>query len=115
MGNKNNTFSKAANSSLDECRYSERSMYSEGNVIFEKSLIFNIITGYPATILMSIVFANQGDQTEKNLIDLPEEIIEKILMDPALSYKDVKRIGSTIHSLGEIADKAIKKSKFTFL
>ena len=63
---------------------------------------------------MLILFAIQGDHTDRNLIDLPEEIIEKILMDPTLSHKDVKRIGSTFHSLGEIAEKAIKKSKFTF-
>ena len=77
------------------------------------------ISGYPETILMLILFAIQGDHTDKNILDLPEEIIEKILMDPTLSHKDLKRIGATLHSIGEIADKAIeirdRKCKFTFL
>ena len=68
---------------------------------------------------MLIIFAIQGDHTDKNILDLPEEIIEKILMDPTLSHKDLKRVGATLHSIGEIADKAIdirdRKCKFTFL
>ena len=68
---------------------------------------------------MLILFAIQGDHTDKSILDLPEEIIEKILMDPTLSHKDLKRIGATLHSIGEIADKAIeirdRKCKFTFL
>ena len=68
---------------------------------------------------MLILFAIQGDHTDKNILDLPEEIIEKILMDPTLSHKDLKRIGATFHSIGEIADKAIeirdRKCKFAFL
>ena len=48
-------------------------------------------------------------------MDLPEEIIEKILIDPTLTYNDVKRVGSAFDSLREIADKAIEKSNYTFL
>ena len=42
-------------------------------------------------------------------MDLPEEIIEKILMNPDLSYKDLKRIRLTSHGLRGIADSAIEK------
>ena len=40
---------------------------------------------------------------------LPEEIIEKILMDDNLSYKDLQRIILTSHGLRAIADSAIQK------
>ena len=42
-------------------------------------------------------------------MDLPEEIIEKILMNPDLSYKDLKRIRLTSDGLRAIADSAIQK------
>ena len=42
-------------------------------------------------------------------MDVPEEIIEKILMNPDLSYKDLKRIRLTSHGLRGIADLAIEK------
>ena len=42
-------------------------------------------------------------------MDLPEEIIEKILMDDDLSYKDLKRMTLTSHDLRRIADSVIEK------
>ena len=42
-------------------------------------------------------------------MDIPEEIIEMILMDPNLSYKDLKRTRLTSKSLKEISDAAIEK------
>ena len=42
-------------------------------------------------------------------MDLPEEVIEKILMDDNLSYKDLKRMRLTSHDLRRIADSAIEK------
>ena len=42
-------------------------------------------------------------------MDLPEEIIEKILMDDNLSYKDLQRIRLTSLGLRGIADSAIEK------
>ena len=51
-------------------------------------------------------------------MDLPEEVIEMILMDPNLSYNDLKRIRLTSYHLSKIADAAIektdKKCKFSF-
>ena len=57
--------------------------------------------------LIFICFVSLGDH--KNLMDLPEEIIEKILMDDNLSYKDLKRMRLTSHGLRRIADSAIEK------
>ena len=59
----------------------------------------------------------QGDKNaDTNLMDIPEEIIEMILLDPNLSYKDLKRTRLTSKILKEISDTAIekrdKKSKF---
>ena len=52
----------------------------------------------------------QGDKNaDTNLMDIPEEIIEMILMDPNLSYKDLKRTRLTSKSLKEISDAAIEK------
>ena len=52
----------------------------------------------------------QGDQNaDTNMMDLPEEIIEMILMDHNLSYKDLKRTRLTSKSLKKIADAAIEK------
>ena len=42
-------------------------------------------------------------------MDIPEEIIEMILMDPNLSYKDLKRTRLTSKSLKEISEAAIEK------
>ena len=42
-------------------------------------------------------------------MDLPEEIIEKILFNPGLSLKDLKRIRLTSNGLRGIADSAIEK------
>ena len=42
-------------------------------------------------------------------MDLPEEVIEKILMDDNLSYNDLKRMRLTSHDLRRIADSAIEK------
>ena len=42
-------------------------------------------------------------------MNLPGEIIEKILLNSDLSYKDLKNIRLTSHGLKEIADSAIKK------
>ena len=42
-------------------------------------------------------------------MDLPEEVIEMILMDPNLSYNDLKRSRLTSKSLKKIADAAIEK------
>ena len=42
-------------------------------------------------------------------MNLPGEIIEKILLNSDLSYKDLKNIRLTSHGLKEIADLAIKK------
>ena len=42
-------------------------------------------------------------------MDQLEEIIEKILMNPDLSYKDLKRMRLTSHDLRRIADSAIEK------
>ena len=42
-------------------------------------------------------------------MDLPEEIIEKILMDANLSYKDLQRIRITSHGLTQMVDSAIEK------
>ena len=54
--------------------------------------------------------AIQGDEnTDTNLMDLPEEIIEMILMDPNLSHKDLKRTRLTSKRLEKIADAAIEK------
>ena len=54
--------------------------------------------------------AIQGDEnTDTNLDDLPEEIIEMILMDPNLSYRDLKRTRLTSKRLEKIADAAIEK------
>ena len=53
--------------------------------------------------------AIQGDEnTDTNLNDLPEEIIEMILMDPNLSHKDLKRTRLTSKRLEKIADAAIE-------
>ena len=52
----------------------------------------------------------EGDKNaDTNLMDIPEEIIEMILMDPNLSYKDLKRTRLTSKSLKEISDAAIEK------
>ena len=56
---------------------------------------------------MFICFVFIGDH--KNLMDLPEEIIEKILMDDNLSYKDLQRIRLTSLGLRLITDSAIQK------
>ena len=54
--------------------------------------------------------AIQGDEnTDTNLNDLPEEIIEMILMDPNLSYRDLQRTRLTSKRLEKIADAAIEK------
>ena len=42
-------------------------------------------------------------------MDLPEEIIEMILMDPNLSYRDLKRTRLTSKRLQKIADAVIEK------
>ena len=42
-------------------------------------------------------------------MDIPEEIIEMILMHPILSYKDLKRTRLTSKSLMALADAAIEK------
>ena len=42
-------------------------------------------------------------------MDLPEEIIEMILMAPNLSHKDLKRTRLTSKRLEKIADAAIEK------
>ena len=58
---------------------------------------------------ISYVLAIQGDEnTDRNLMDLPEEIIEMILMDPNLSYRDLKRTRLTSKRLEKIADAAIE-------
>ena len=41
-------------------------------------------------------------------MELPEEIIEKILMNPDLSYNDLKRMRLTSHGFRRIADSAIE-------
>ena len=62
------------------------------------------------TTLYIFFIAIQGDQNmDTNLMNLPEEIIEMILMDPNLSYKDLKRTRLTSKSLKKIADAAIEK------
>ena len=58
------------------------------------------------TNIQIFVFSAQG---EKYLMNLPGEIIEKILLNSDLSYKDLKNIRLTSHGLKEIADSAIKK------
>ena len=46
---------------------------------------------------------------DTNLIDLPEEILEMILLDPDLSYRDLKRTSLTSKHLAKIVDAVIKK------
>ena len=58
------------------------------------------------TNIQIFVFSAQG---EKYLMNLPGEIIEKILLNSDLSYKDLKNIRLTSHGLKEIADLAIEK------
>ena len=44
-------------------------------------------------------------------MDLPEEIMEKILMDDNLSYKDLKRMRRTSHDFRRITDSAIERRR----
>ena len=62
------------------------------------------------TTLYIFFIAIQGDQNmDTNLMNLPEEIIEMILMDPNLSHKDLQRTRLTSKRLEKIADAAIEK------
>ena len=52
----------------------------------------------------------QGDRnTDTNLMDLPEELLEMILLDPDLSYRDLKRTSLTSKRLAKIVHAVIEK------
>ena len=64
----------------------------------------------PTSISIFKFLAVQGDtDTDTNLMDLPEEIIELILMDTDLFHKDLRRTRLTSKRLNKIADVAIEK------
>ena len=52
----------------------------------------------------------EGDKNmDTTLMDLPEEIIEMILMDPKISYRDLKRMRLISKRLDKIVDAVIEK------